>query len=284
MGFEDYWLRTEDGLRLYVRDYAHSAPRHCVLCLHGLTRNSADFAPLAERLAPSCRVLVMEQRGRGRSDRDSDPRRYQVGTYVRDALALLDALGLDEVVVIGTSMGGLMAMTMAGMQPQRFRGLVLNDIGPVVEAAGLERIRGYVGKGGPVDNWEQAVELARANNEAAFPDFSTQQWAHFARHLFVEGDDGRPVLAYDPAIAQPMNADTAAAVPADLWPLFDSLTDIPMLVIRGALSDILSGATVVQMQRRHPRLDWVEVENRGHAPMLDEPAAVRSIEAFLERL
>jgi pimeloyl-ACP methyl ester carboxylesterase len=282
--YRDFWLTTEDGLRLYVRDYCNGAGRFPVLCLHGLTRNSADFAELAELLAVNYRVLVMEQRGRGRSDYDPDPANYQLGTYVRDAFALLDRLELDRLALIGTSMGGLMSMTMAAMQPTRFRGLVLNDVGPVVEPAGLARIRGYVGRGGAVVDWDEAVRVTRANNEVAFPDLSDAEWLAFARQLFRENAHGRLEPAYDPAIAEPMTADATTAVPADLWPLFETLTTLPVLVVRGALSDILSADTSAEMARRHPGLELVEVPGRGHAPWLTEPAAVTALRGFLERL
>lgn len=282
--YHDHWHTTADGLRLYVRDYRNDHAPFAVLCLHGLTRNSADFEELADVLAPDYRVLVMEQRGRGQSDYDANPDNYQLGTYVQDALGLLDSLGLDDVALIGTSMGGLMSMTMTAMSPQRFRGLVLNDIGPVVEAAGLARIQGYVGRGGPVTTWDDAVAAARANNEVAFPDFTDAEWLAFARRLFRKGEGGRPELAYDPAISQPMNRDTASAVPPDMWSLFDQITAKPMLVIRGELSDILSSATVAEMARRKPDLESVDVPRRGHAPLLSEPEAERAIVRFLRQL
>ncbi len=280
----DYWFTASDGLRLYVRDYPNDDAPFPVLCLHGLTRNSADFEALADVLAPRYRLLVMEQRGRGRSDYDPDPANYQIGTYVRDTLDLLNALSLEKVALIGTSMGGLMSMIMGGMQPQRFNGMVLNDIGPVVESAGLARIQGYVGKGGPVQTWEDAVSAARANNEAAFPGLSDAQWLAFAQRLFRENADGRPEPAYDAAIAQPMRADTSAAVPPDMWALFGDLAGIPMLVIRGALSDILSARTAAEMVGRHPTARVVEVPDRGHAPLLIEPAALEAIGGFLDSL
>lgn len=255
-----------------------------VLCLHGLTRNAADFEELAEHLADRYRVVVMEQRGRGESDFDPVPANYHLGTYVADAMTLLDELGLDRVAVIGTSMGGLMAMSMAGTAPARFAGLVINDIGPVVEPPGLARIRGYVGKGGPVRSWDDAVTATRVNNEAAFPDLTDDAWLAFARRLFRARADGSLAPAYDPAIAEPLNADESAAVPPDLWPLFDALAGLSMLVIRGALSDILSARTVEEMGRRHGDLVAVEVPARGHAPLLTETPALTAIDAFLERL
>jgi pimeloyl-ACP methyl ester carboxylesterase len=235
-------------------------------------------------LSDRYRVVVMEQRGRGRSDYDGNPENYQLGTYVNDTFGLLDSLELDDVALIGTSMGGLMSMIMGSMAPGRFRGMVLNDIGPVVEPSGIERIRSYVGRSNSVVNWEDAVRVTRANNEAAFPEFNDDEWLAFAQRLFRESPSGELQLAYDPAISQPMNAEPATAVPADLWDLFESLGDLPMLVLRGALSDILSATTVAEMAQRKPGLQYVEVPERGHAPLLSEPVAVKAITGFLGEL
>jgi pimeloyl-ACP methyl ester carboxylesterase len=148
---------------------------------------------------------------------------------------------------------------------------------------GLERIKGYVGQSGPVNNWEEAVAQARAINEIAFPDFTDGEWEAFARGLYRE-ENGVPVLAYDPAISQPMNDAASSAVPPDLWPLFEAIAATPMLVIRGELSDILAPAAVARMKDMKPDLQFVEVPNRGHAPTLNEPAARGAIERFLDTL
>jgi len=290
----DFWLKTADGLTLYARDYGN--PRDSargygkdsasltVLCLPGLTRNSADFEELAERLCKRYRVITMDPRGRGRSAYDPDPSHYQLKTYVADAFALLDAMDVDRVALVGTSMGGLMSMLMTATAPQRIRGVVLNDIGPVVEASGLARIQGYVGKQHPVTGWDDAVEVAKANNSQAFPDFSDAQWLAFTRRIFRENAEGRPELAYDPAISSPIKQDQQAAVPADLWGVFDALTATPLLVVRGTLSDILSAETVKQMAARHRSMQHIEVARVGHAPLLTEPQATAAIEGFLESL
>jgi pimeloyl-ACP methyl ester carboxylesterase len=282
--YQDVFFESDDGLDLYARDYPNPDAPLTVLCLHGLTRNSADFADLAAALQPDFRVLAMDQRGRGRSAYDPDPSRYALPTYVKDAFALMDHLALEHVAVIGTSMGGLMAMLMAARQPDRICGIVFNDVGPVVEAEGLRRIQGYVGKGGEIASWADAVALTQANNGAAFPGLSEADWLAFARRLFVENDAGVPVLAYDAKISEPMQADQTKAVPADLWPVFDAMGEIPLLVVRGALSDILSRETVEEMARRHPGTTAVEVPDRGHAPMLDEPEAMQAVSEFLAAL
>jgi pimeloyl-ACP methyl ester carboxylesterase len=282
--FADLWYHSADSLRLYARDYAGpglDAP--VALCMHGLTRNSADFAGLAPHLAQHYRVLVADQRGRGRSDYDPDPANYQPGTYVQDMFALLDSQGIQQALLVGTSMGGLMAMLMAAMQPARFSGIVLNDIGPKVDPVGLERIKRYVGKSRPVADWHEAAAQIRDINADAFPDFTEEDWLAFARALYREVD-GVPVLAYDPAIAQPMAASDDNAVPPDLWPVFESIRSLPILVIRGTNSDILATGCVAEMQRRKPDLVSAEIPLRGHAPTLDESESRRAIDSFIALL
>ena len=281
--YRDLWYQGVGGLRLYTRDYPgpEGATLQPVLCMHGLTRNSSDFASLASHLCVRRRVLSVDQRGRGRSDYDSNVANYTPATYVQDMFALLDSEGIEQVVQIGTSMGGLMSFLMAAMQPDRIAAMVINDIGPEIDPAGLARIQGYVGKSGPVSSWEEAVAQQKAINGIAFPDFSDQQWQDFTRGLYRE-ENGRPVIAYDAAIAQPMSDQDSGAVPPDLWPVFESITGIPMLVIRGATSDILAPSCVARMGELHPELQVSEVPDRGHAPMLDEPASRTAIDDFLQ--
>jgi pimeloyl-ACP methyl ester carboxylesterase len=197
--------------------------------------------------------------------------------------ALLDGQGIHGVLLVGTSMGGLMSFLMAAMQPQRIVGMIINDIGPEIDPAGLARIQGYVGKSEPVSSWEEAVAQAREINGIAFPDFSDQQWLEFTRGLYRD-EGGVPVLAYDPAIAQPMSDSESAAVPPDLWPIFEAISAIPMLVLRGETSDILAPACVQRMQQLDPDLLVAEVPARGHAPTLDEPRARAAIDSFIAAL
>ncbi len=282
--FTERFHETDDGLYIHARDYAGPEGAATVVCLHGLTRNAADFELLCEHLGGRYRWLAIEQRGRGRSDRDPDPSHYEVGRYVQDTLGMLDALAIEKPVLIGTSMGGLMSMLMLAAAPDRYRGAVLNDIGPVVEARGLARIASYVGKGVPLANWDEAAATVRASNGDAFPDYADADWIAFARRLYRERDDGMLVLDYDPAISQPFNASQDNAAPLDLWSVFDAMGTTPLLVIRGALSDILSAETVAEMQRRRPDLQSAEVPRVGHAPMLDEPEALTAIECFMARV
>lgn len=283
----DFWYTSADSLRLYARDYpctdTTSAEPETVLCMHGLTRNSADFHSLAQHLASRYRVISVDQRGRGRSQYDSDPARYTPATYVRDMFTLLDKLGVGRAILIGTSMGGLMSLVMGAMAAQRVEAIVLNDIGPEVDSAGLDRIRSYVGKSRPVHSWADAVAQAREINGVAFPDFSDDEWLEFARGVYRE-ENGVPVLAYDPAISGPMDDEDSDAVPDDLWPLFDAAQAIPMLVIRGETSDILARDCVARMQSRKRDLQVTEVPRRGHAPTLNEPVSRDAIDRFLRAL
>ena len=281
--YQDVFFPSADGrLRLYARDYAGTGP--CLMLMHGLTRNAADFGELADRLAGRFRVVVPDQRGRGRSQYDPIPANYVPITYCADMLGLIARLGLDRPVLFGTSMGGLMAMVMGSMAPQNYRGLVLNDIGPVVEPAGLARIARYAAMASGVTDWDGSADYCRRTNGAAFPHYQDADWLCFAHRVFTADADGVPRLAYDPAIAAGLASSAAGAVPVDLWPAWDALAALPILAIRGQNSDILGTATLAEMARRHPGLRSVTVAGVGHAPMLDEPGAVAAIEQFLDAI
>lgn len=274
--FSEVRFPGADGrLSLFARDYGGEGVP--LVLMHGLTRNSADFESLASRLQGRFRVVVPDQRGRGQSDRDDNPANYALPMLCADTLGLIARTGLDRPVLVGTSMGGLMAMGMAAANPAAFRGLVLNDVGPQVEAEGLARIAGYAGKAEAIASWDEAAAYARRINETAFPHYTQAQWQAFARRMFREQPDGSLVLDYDPAIA---SAGGDAPIP-DLWPVWEALASLPVLAIRGGTSDILSAATLVRMAERHPRMTACTVPGVGHAPMLDEPEAIAAIEAFL---
>ena len=254
-----------------------------LLLMHGLTRNAADFEPLAAHLSRRYRLIVPDQRGRGLSDPDPEPDNYRPDVYVADMMALLADLGVARAGLIGTSMGGLMAMVMAAAQPTRFPTLVLNDVGPVLEAEGIARIQGYVGPSGAMADWDAAARACAGVNGEAFPDYDHAQWLAFARRTCRESAEG-VVFAYDPEIARSIGGDAPATVPPDLWPLWDALDALPVLVVRGALSDLLSRETVEAMGRRHSGpFALAEVPRVGHAPILDEKEALDAIERHLGR-
>jgi pimeloyl-ACP methyl ester carboxylesterase len=281
----DIDFRSADGrLRLHAEVRGPQGAPLTVLCLHGLTRNAADFEFLARHLSARYRVVTADQRGRGKSQWDPDPAHYRPGTYVEDMFALLDRLAIDRVVLIGTSMGGHMAMIIGASQPARLRGMVLNDIGPEVLNSGLQRLRSALSNRAPAANWAEAAAQAKRINQIAFPDYLDADWEAFARRTYVEDASARPVAAFDPAVLQGLNETDLTAVLPDLWSHWKRLDSIPILAIRGALSDIISPEILDAMAARHPNLTPITIANRGHAPMLDEPAAVAAIDAFLKSL
>ena len=281
MNYIDVFYQSEDGLRLYARDYpGPSENSPVVLCLPGLTRNSKDFAEVANVLCENYRVICPDQRGRGRSARDPDASRYRPDQYAVDMRVLMDVLKLPRVVVIGTSLGGLMAILLLATIPARIKAAVLNDVGPVVDPRGVSRIAAYVGKTVPVKTWAEAAQQTATTNAAAFPEFTDRDWQVMARDVYIQ-EGQAPVLDYDPAIALGLSTGTAAP---NLWPLFDMAAGKPLLVIRGQDSDILSVETLAEMSRRLPQLIALNIEGRGHAPTLSEPQAKEAINRFLRSL
>ncbi|NBS22437.1 MAG: alpha/beta hydrolase [Altererythrobacter sp.] len=276
---DEYWT-SPDGLKLYYRDYAGPNDKPPVLCLHGLTRNSRDFAPLAETLAGDWRVIVPEMRGRGNSEYAKDTSTYTPPTYIKDVEALLAELGIEKFVAIGTSMGGLMTMLMAAKDASRIVAAVLNDIGPEIDPTGLAHIAGYVGQGRSFDTWMHAANSLRETHGASFPDYSIDTWLEMAKRTMVLGQNGRLVLDYDMGIADPFKSANDAPQP-DLWPAFKALSDTPTLLVRGELSNLLTEQTQSRMARVHGNLSTVTVPRVGHAPMLDEPESLAAIQALL---
>jgi pimeloyl-ACP methyl ester carboxylesterase len=278
--FVDHKYTVPNGLRLHARMYEGAPGRLPLLCMHGLTRNSADFGPLLDQLTDWPAISV-DQRGRGLSDYDPDPARYRPDVYCADMLALLDGLGIEKVIAVGTSMGGLMSLMLAAMRPQLFAGIIINDIGPEVDPAGLARLAGYVGQDMEFDDWASAEASIKAQGVEIFADFSSQDWADFARRVCVQGSDGRVRFTYDPAIAEGLSGGDASAVPPDLWALWSGIAEVPTLLLRGKTSDILSAETATRMIAHHPQATLVTVPERGHAPILDEPIVLAAIRAFL---
>lgn len=282
-----YW-ESPDGLTLHFRDYpadpaSSHAARPPLLCMHGLTRNARDFAPLAQHLAGEWRLIVPEMRGRGMSEYAKDYMTYNPLTYVADIEALLAQEEIERFVAVGTSLGGLMTMLLAAKDAARLAGAILNDIGPDINPAGIERIRQYVGQGRSYPSWMHAARALQEVHGAAYPAFGIEQWLDMAKRGMVLQPNGRIGLDYDMNIAEPFQQDDGAA-PPDLWPAFDALRDAPLLVLRGELSDVLTPATLGEMQRRHPDAEVVTVPDVGHAPMLDEPVSRAAIARLLAKV
>lgn len=266
--YRDIFYHSADGLKLHARDYGDEHAALTVLCLPGLSRNARDFEPVAERLAPTFRVICAEQRGRGRSAYDPKPENYHPGTYVGDMVALLDHLKLDRVAIVGTSLGGLMAMMMAAGFPRRIAGIVVNDVGPELAVEGLVKIQSYIDRVTSVTNWQQAVEDVRLLFRASFPGYGEADWERMARALYREDEAGVPVLDFDPHIADNFKALEPKAI--DLWPVFDAIPPIPFGLVRGKLSELLTGDIMAEMLRRRPDIVSAEIDDAGHAPTLDE--------------
>ena len=278
-----HWT-SADGLALHYRDYLGGDGRPPILCLHGLTRNARDFDGLARALSPDWRVIVPEMRGRGKSDYAVSANDYAVPTYVEDVKALRSELEIDRYVAIGTSMGGLMTMAQAREDATPIVGALLNDIGPVIEANGLGRIRGYVGQSRSYPTWMHAARALEDVHGSAHPGFALDDWLAMAKRTMTLGNSGRITLDYDAKIAEPILASDANAAPPDLWPGYDALATKPLLLVRGAMSDLLAPATFEEMQRRSPQALSVTVPDTGHAPTLDEPLVREAIGVWLSRI
>ena len=279
--FADRYWASADGLQLHYRDYpGNGLP---VLCLPGLTRNARDFADLAEWFSASGhRVLCPDFRGRGDSEYAKDAATYTPAVYRDDVLALLDAEGIDRALFVGTSLGGIVTALVAAHSPDRIAAAVLNDIGPEIEAAGVERIREYVGSGGSWPTWMHAARALRDEHGDAHPDWDVTGWLAHAKRLMCIGNNGRIAYDYDMRIAEPFR-EPGREGPVDLWPAFEALGGRQLLILRGERSDLLSSATVQAMLARITGLKAVEVPGVGHPPNLTEPEARAAIAALSER-
>jgi pimeloyl-ACP methyl ester carboxylesterase len=282
---EDIFYRSHDDLLLYARKYGgEGALGRPLICLAGLTRNGRDFHDLAVALSthPSHPrpVYCIDYRGRGRSEWDKDWHNYSPHIELLDVTALLTLRGLTNVAILGTSRGGIVTMLLAVTRPSAIGCTILNDIGPVIETAGLARIMGYAGKIPLPRDWDEATRIVRDINIRQFTAIDSEGWRKLTRQLFNE-EDGRPAEACDPRVATALSeVDIARVVPA-MWEHFESLFQVPVMVLRGENSDLLSAATVQEMQARHPALTPVVIRNEGHAPLLLDRLSQRLIADFL---
>lgn len=267
-----------DGTGLHYTDEGTREGKP-VLCLAGLTRNGTDFDYVAPHLA-DVRLIRMDYRGRGKSDR-ADPSTYQVAVEAADALALLDHLGIARAAVLGTSRGGLIAMLLAAIAKERLAGVCLNDIGPVIEPGGLAAIEAFIGMA-PREKTLAEAAAGRAKIMAGFANVPEGRWLQEVQKHYVEGPEGLSIN-YDPRLREAFLAAFEAPAP-DLWPIFDAMEGLPLALIRGAHSDLLSAETAAEMRRRRPDMQYAEVPDRGHVPFLDEPQAVAVIRRWVEAL
>jgi pimeloyl-ACP methyl ester carboxylesterase len=285
---ESVYVSAPDGLRLHVRHYgARTAPGLPVICLPGLARTSADFDRLATALASDTasprRVIAVDYRGRGRSGYDRDPRNYSVTAELADLTAVLTALGIGPAVFIGTSRGGILTMLLAAAQPTWLAGAVLNDIGPVIEPKGLLRIKGYVGKLPHPRSFTEGGDILKRLFDAQFPKLTDDDWREAASLTWSERD-GALVLNYDAKLARTLDGIDLERTGPPLWAQFDALAGIPLMLIRGALTDLLSVETAEAMRLRRPDLDYVEVPDEGHPPRIGTPELIAHIGRFIGRI
>jgi pimeloyl-ACP methyl ester carboxylesterase len=285
--WSDHYWWSSDGVRLHARVYAgpegsESAPP--ILCMPGLARNVRDFEDLAPHVAQYRKVIVIEFRGRGESAFAKDPMTYVPLTYVQDVVAMLDELAIERFAAIGTSLGGLVAMLLAAALPGRIVGAVLNDVGPELQTAGLERIRDYIGAGGSQPTWMHAARAFAELNGAVYPGYEIHDWLRLTKRTHRLTAEGRIVTDYDKQIAAPLRVPGGGDAAMDLWPVYRALGDVPLLILRGELSDILARSAGEKMVAELPRARLVEVPGVGHAPTMDEAEARAAIDAWAAEL
>ena len=281
--WSDRFWRSVDGLSLHYRDYDGPLDRPPILCLPGLTRNAADFEPVAERFAGDWRVIAVDFRGRGKSQHDPVAANYRPATYVGDLLKLLDQLGVADAVFVGTSLGGLVTMAMASNDSERIAGALLNDIGPEIDPHGLERIATYVGRQATFATLVEAAERIAERNGAIHPGFGPADWERFAKRI-MRGDDKRGwQFDYDMKIAETFT-QPADSNQFDGWHYLKALDGRPVTILRGELSDLLSVEVAERMCGELEDCELVTVPRVGHAPTLDEPESLAALERLLERV
>ena len=274
-----YW-NSADGVKLHYRDHDGNRDRPPILCIPGLTRNARDFEPVADRFAGEWRVISIDLRGRGLSAFDPVPANYKPMVYVADILKLLDQLGIADAVFVGTSLGGICTMALALSDRERIAGALLNDIGPVVDLVGIERIAAYVGKPVIFSDWDDAIDQTAARTHDVYPDYDRLDWERFVRRMAIE-DNGRVRFDYDMRIAD--NFESAAAAP-DVWPLYQALNGRPVTILRGELSDLLTAEVAERMASAIDDAELVTVPRVGHAPSFDEHESIAALERLLDRV
>lgn len=286
-GAASQFITSHDGLMLHVSTFGPRPPTAVpVVCLPGLARTGADFDALATALAGDPKrpryVVAMDYRGRGRSDYDRNPLNYNFANELADVLAVLTALDIGPAVVVGTSRGGILSMLLASARPTAIAGVVLNDIGPVIEVQGLARIKSYVGNLPEPKSFADGAEILRRLFASQFPKLSDDDWLAFSKRAFKE-QGGRLMPTYDVRIAKTLEGIDLAQPLQSLWVEYDALAHVPVMVVRGANSDVLSVATVAAMRERRPDLEVIEVPDQGHAPLLAEPEIIGQLSAFIAR-
>ncbi|MEO9469534.1 alpha/beta hydrolase [Parasphingorhabdus sp.] len=282
--FEDRFWESSDGLKLHCRDYPGDDRLTPIVCVPGLTRNARDFANLPALLNQrneSRRMIMADLRGRGESEYAKDSATYHPGTYVADIIKMMDKLDLPDAIFFGTSLGGIVTMLIAARHPECIKGALLNDIGPDVDQEGLDRIGSYVGQGRSFDTWAHAARDMAATSGDIFPDYELNDWIAFVKRVYRMNSSGRIKLDYDMKISEPFESKGGGSAP--LWKALDAMKEIPTLILRGELSDLFSDITARKMIDRLEKAELVTVPRVGHAPTLEEPAALDAIVGLLQR-
>lgn len=279
------FVSAPDGLRLHVRDYGRATqPALPVVCLPGLARTAADFEALAGALSNDTarprRVVALDYRGRGQSEYDRDPANYAFHTEMADVIAVVTALDCTPAIFVGTSRGGILSMMLAALRPTVIAGVVLNDIGPVIEPKGLMRIKGYVGRLPQPHSFEDGAEILRRLFDAQFPKLGPKDWLAASQRTFKQEADGQLVPTYDVKLAKTMEGVAFDKPLPTLWKEFDALANVPLMVIRGENSDILTAATVETMRAHHAKMETIDIPDQGHAPLLVEADVIARIADF----
>ncbi len=280
--YQDYFWESEDGLKLHCRDYPSDSDATPIISVPGLTRNVRDFEHLGDWLDGNRRIIMVNLRGRGMSEYAKDSATYNPKTYVADIIGLMDELKLPKAVFFGTSLGGIVTMVMAAGHPERIAGALLNDIGPELDPAGLKRIGDNVGQGRSFDTWAHAARDMAESGGDIFPDFTLNDWIAFAKKIYTMNSSGRIKLDYDMKISEPFNSKGGGS--GALWKALESLESTPMLILRGELSDLFSENVARKMLEILKQGVLVTVPRVGHAPTLEEPAALEAIGTLLKRI
>ncbi len=276
------FYQSDDGLQLHYRDIGIDNGEFVILCIPGLTRNSRDFDEFASRLADNNRLICLDLRGRGLSEYDENWKNYHPLTYAKDVWTLLDKLSIEKVAIMGTSLGGLISMVMSFQNNQRIAGVILNDIGPEINAKGLERIKKYAGLLPPVETWQEAGEQTKQVYGSWLIGLDDSLWIKLAKRAYKDNAQNKPVLDMDSNISTAIKK--MGPQKGDPWQLFDSLANTETLVLRGELSDILTDEILAKMHDRNPKLVSAIIPDRGHVPLLDEEASISAIDKFLQRI
>ncbi|PHQ71282.1 MAG: alpha/beta hydrolase [Sneathiella sp.] len=282
MSFSENYYPSTDGLQLYYREYGHAGDKCPILCLSGLTRNSGDFHDFAMRYAKDRKVYALDYRGRGKSDYDEDYINYNPQAYVGDIFAFLTQKNIPQALFVGTSLGGLLAMGLAGFAKNFIAGVILNDVGPEIAVAGGARILDYVGKDIRYPTMEAAAEAQQEQYSGAYPDLNSEDWLAQCQNTFTFDEAANNYrFNYDVNLGKALAKQFESGEPIDLWPFFRALTDIPTLAIRGALSDVLSKEVFDRMAKENPDMIRIELPNRGHVPLLNEPELTDQLDKFI---